>query len=150
MSDDKVRAAAEVGGVDVALTVADLTALGAAIDRAGGTFGFSGYGVRRAAALIERQAARLRENDDWQDAAMDRLKELAAIRALAEDMPAARACVKARPNNAALLLLRTLEFDARGYCHVCGGWEQIKGQGCTTRRHTPDCAWVAATKENAK
>ena len=37
-----------------------------------------------AQALIERQAARLRENDDWQDAAMDRLKELAALRALAE------------------------------------------------------------------
>ena len=62
---------------------------------------------------------------------------------------AARARVKAGPGSAALTLLRTLEFDAKGYCHVCGGWEQIKGQGCTTRRHMPDCAWVAATKESA-
>jgi len=57
--------ATDVGDVDVALTVAGLNALGAVIDRAGGTFG---YGVRKAAALIERLAARLRRSEDDNEA----------------------------------------------------------------------------------
>ena len=41
---------------------------------------------------------------------------------------------------AALLheVLTLVEFDAKGYCLVCGGWN-VSPQGCTPRKHTKDC-----------
>lgn len=49
------------------------------------------------------------------------------------------------PPEAVEALLRTHEFDAKGYCLSCSGW-MVSPNGSTPRKHTKDCAFVALAR----